>query len=79
MLYIHPLGQEKLSSIQRWPDYTVQFQQNIPLWVFFLNLDKGGRWGGGGMGGMGSSYLNRTCVLDCTVPAFTASRNSSGT
>ena len=51
MLYIHPLGQEKLSSIQRWPDYTVQFQQNIPLWVFFLNLDKGGRWGGGGGGG----------------------------
>ncbi len=29
----HPLGQDKLAVVERWPDYRVQFQQISTLWV----------------------------------------------
>ncbi len=36
----HPLGQDKLAVIERWPDYRVQFQQistlrGTTMWLFY--------------------------------------------
>ena len=41
-VYWSPLGCSELAAIQRWPDYTVYFQQGSPLWDMIRWLFKRG-------------------------------------